>query len=1192
MSTVRHDAVGQYRETDADSEGTAHAAICGWVANPRDDRWIAMAGDDGGWVERGYRELAADAVRVAAGLTAAGVRPGDAVCVVMPTGFDLLATMFGVWSAGGVLTVAAPPGFGAGQENYSADLARLVDAAAPRVVVASEALTDPVAQALALSNGRPKHSVAEHFVSEHLRAQTSAENRALIRPGIPDSATAMVQFTSGSSGAPKGVRISWRNLAANTAFIAETVGWRPGDVTLSWLPLYHDMGLVGAVLTTIAHQGDLRLMRPDQFVRDPSRWVRGLAEAHHTVTPSFGLGYAARRLEPNDVAGLDLSGLKSVISGAEPIDPNDVCSFVHLLRDTGFDPRCLRPAYGLAESTLMATMATPDSPLLAVRVDGGRPRLGSPAEIAEEVAYRGQQLAGTGWMIGLGRCAAGSSVRIAADGEGAQNLADGVIGEVVLGGPSVADGYNGVGATDGDGTRFRSGELYTGDAGFVYHGNLFVLGRIGTSVKVRGASVFMEDVESRLSRETGIAKHLLAAVAVPEGGASPSVVLFVEKEPGDWLAAARSALRADLGTGSEPTIVTGPRGMILRTSSGKPRRRAMWEMLDEAGGRIPDTAVHGGLWRWSTEVGGTSVEHEAVEHEAAPIADRRPSSSRLSDTQIRELLRVALNQAHVHPDATILLEGSIAEGFGNEGSDIDFLAVSPGDDPTPEMPTVLFVDGRRVEVRTRSEQQLREQLDHARSALGDDVPEPTLIELNQDTLNRCQRFLRAVVVRDGSVDIEALRGYLPHRDLAMVLSRWWSARADQSLRHGLAMATLGAADEAAGWVLDGVLQAVKAWAAARGETYLETKWLQSQLDRIGDDVMIARYHRLTSRAPGGVIDIEALTSFAASLGCDVGDCAQRVLLRRVRGVTSWSVDGRIHVLRGRSDVFVLSDRAAMAWKQVVFGRSLAVVLDHAAHLRDEIAEFVRLGFVALGWGAEPICPAVAMVKPHKPFTPPASHALAPVGIAGGIRDEKTSVTLNPLPAERFIGCASALVWSNVIVENAREDVLGAVAQGQFKVAEAAADRLVKGAVRMMLSVLGCAPLPPDVAPVSTVSRLMPVEAPGRAEVLDRLAAAHSVEFANGTVEDAIATLDALVEAVRDAAQLRFPASFDSHAQWRRTLAITYDWLRIAAFLDAELPIDEVQDLLSSGGAQPHQRDPAAFDDMPVKTQPQRMENRR
>ncbi|MBX5331891.1 AMP-binding protein [Rhodococcus fascians] len=1142
---------------------TGYEAICGWLRHPHPNGRVELADDDGGWIVRRYSELAADAETVAAGLVAAGLEPDDAVCVIMPTGFALLTTMYGAWAAGGVLTLAPPPAFGEG-DGYVRHLSLIFAQVQPRLVVTSNDLIQVIERAQ-FDAGLQSITIVFEDLDSAPSEQTPPPT---LRRQLLVSSIALVQFTSGSSGSPKGVRISWRNLAANTAFIAKSVDWKPRDVTVSWLPLYHDMGLVGAVLTTIARQGDLRLLRPDQFIREPLLWIRALAEAQHAVSPSFGLGYTARRLGPADVESLDLSSLRSVISGAEPIDPADVESFSKLLEDTGFEASCLRPAYGLAESTLMATMATRESQLLAVRVDSADLRLASTVTISEQAVYAGQHLSGPGWIVGLGNCDQESTVRIV-DAEH-RTLPHGVLGEVVLAGPSVAEGYHGPAGSDpaATSTHFANGEVFSGDAGFLYQDNLFVLGRIGSSIKVRGKAVFMEDVDARLARVIGIAKHKVAAVSVPAPGASPSIVLFVESDPGEWLVPARAGLRAELGPGPEPTIVTGPRGLILRTSSGKPRRRAMWELFTSAGLDFPGVQVH------NDGVSG-DLTSEVKPAENPSIGGRRKSSTLLSDSQIGELLRRALDEVKVHPQATIVLEGSIAEGFGNRGSDIDFLAVSPGGDETPEMPTVLFVDGRRVEVRTRSERQLREQLSYVYEASTDNISSAELLEFNQDILNRCQRFLRSATVRSGAVDLDDVRAELPFDDLARLLTRWWRARATQSLRLGVAMAMVHADMESAGWMLDGALQAVKAWAAQRGETYLEAKWIGPQLDRIGDAAVAEDYFAIVSESRGKTVDVSAILAWVSDLGCDVGKLANSVRFTRVPGITSWPVDGRIHVLSGKSEVFVLSDRAAAAWRHIVFSRPLTEILTRADDLHTEFAEFVRLGFVGVSWGREPIRPAVVMVKPFKPYTPPPSRAIPLVGIAGGARDVGRPATLSPLPAQRFVECASSLVWSNVIVENAREDLVGALSQSQCRVADVAADRLIKATVRLMLSTLGSAPLPPDVAPASTLDRLMPPETPNRAGLLRRFAEAQSVSFENGSATEGVATLDALIEAVRTTAELKFPESFDSRTQWRRTLEITYDWLRMAAFLNAELPIDEVQDLLSSGGAQPHESDVSA-----------------
>ncbi|MFB8001455.1 AMP-binding protein [Nocardia sp. NPDC056000] len=1150
--------------------------MCGWLLDPNPDTGIDLADEADGWQRRTYPELRTAAWRIAALLRERGVRPGDGVCVVLPTGFDCIASMYAVWACGATLSLVPPPVFGGGEE-YVAHLRGILTQAVPRIVLTSGDIAETIKRATEVLTGTSDAMAGAADLLDGAADALDGVTEVLVLQGIPDcdgepferapvpaDDFALVQFTSGSLGTPRGVRISWRNLGANTSFITSAVDWRSGDVTVSWLPLYHDMGLIGGLLASVAKQGELRLMRPDQFVRDPGRWLRALAGAHHSVSPSFGMGYTAKRVQPAELEGLDLSGLRSLITGAEPIDIADVHAFTTLLADTGYSPESLRPAYGLAESTLMATISVADRVPTALRVDSSTLRFGAAVRVLATAVVDGGALPGAGWVVGLGCSTAESTITIV-DTEGAP-LPEGVLGEVVIAGPSVAQGYQPIpGEPDREGaTRFIDGAVHSGDAGFLRDGRLYVLGRMGASIKVRGKPVFMEDVDHRVAHETGLAKHRFAAVAMQGTGADQGIVLFAEARPGDWIEVARKVLRGDLGPAQQLTIVTGRAGLIRRTSSGKPRRRLMWELY--RGGELgDDVTVHGAL-RGS---------------EVTAAGPRRPAQALLTDGEIADLLAAALAVVDIPADSTVLLEGSIAEGFGNTGSDIDFLVAVPGADPAPEMPTVLFLGGRRVEIRTRSRAQLEDQLAYARNALPQDDSDPTtLIDLNQDVLNRCQRFLRATVVRSGAVDVEEIRKQYPYADFAALMSAWWFARGQQSLRQAVAMAALEAWPEATGWARDGLLDAIKGWAANRGETYIESKWIGPQLDRIGENEVAQRYysllHRLTEDVTGpGMLD--EVLEFVVTLGHPaVPNDPKMVRLSRIGGITSWPIDGRIHVLRADREVFVLSDGAAKAWRSVVFGRSLADVTAGAgASAHADLAEFTRLGLVGLSWrDAGALRPAVAMVKVIGAYTPPPTTAPVLVGLGGGARDADRSVTLSPLPAARFTECASALVWSNVIIENAREDLVGALEQRQGRVAEAATERLVRGVVRMLLSTNGCAPLPPDIAAVATLDRLLPQSA-DRAELIARVRAAQAVRFTelieSGAEYTGLATVDALVDIARGVADLTFPAAFDSHEQWRRTLTITYDWLRLAAYLNTELPIDEVQDLLASGGAQPHQR---------------------
>ncbi|KAA0024857.1 AMP-binding protein [Antrihabitans cavernicola] len=1130
-------------------------ALCGWLPNPHTEEGIKLADEDDSWEYRSYASLATDVRRVAGILRAHGVQPGSGVCLILPTDYVCIASMYAAWLCGATLTLIAPPGFGDGDE-YASRVRSIIDQTDARIVATSPGLAAMVRGAMTEAG-----LDAAPLILDAATVGAAEPIESAVPTELPECA--LLQFTSGSLGSPRGVRISWQNLQANIDYIISAVDYRDGEATASWLPLYHDMGLIGGFLATIAMQGSLYLLRPDQFIRDPLRWLRAMEHAQHTVTPSFGLGYSAHRLRPEDVAGLDLSGWRSIVTGAEPVDVTHLQKFAELLDGSGFSTDTYRPAYGLAESTLMVCMARPyRQPLMAVQVDSASLQFGKPVTIHAETEYTGRELTGIGWVIGVGESTPESSVRIADDN--GVDLPDGTLGEIVVSGPSVASGYHGVEPADRAAsatTRFTDHELYSGDAGFIHCGQLFVFGRMGSSLKVRGKSVFMEDVETRVAFEAGLSKGKVAAVAMQEADAQ-GIALFVEGEPGEWITEARRVLRAELGPAHNVRIVTGNRGLIRRTSSGKPRRRHMWELL-KTGRLADDVVVHDAL----TPIGGAAPEHQPL----------------LSDDAIARLLTRALESVDVAPDATILLEGSIAEGFGNEASDIDFFVLAPGDAQTPAMPTVLFIDGRRVEVRTRSHAQLRKHFQYAQSNVAGKPA--ALLDLDQDVLNRCQRSLRAKVVRPGedSGEFDDLMAVLPYADFSALMQTWWTARAQQSLRHAVALNALGAVPDALGWARDGLQQAVKGWAAGKGETYLETKWLGPQLDRIGKDELIDRYYALDSALADETNVLDAAIELAIAFGVEsVANDANLVRFARAPGVTTWPIGSRLHVMRGDSDIFVLSDAAAVAWRSVVFGRSVAEILDRSSlDIAPDIAEFVRLGFVGLRWERrEPIRPALAMCKPAKPYTCPPSGPAVLLGLAGAARVDGKATTLSPLPARRFTECASELIWSNVVLENAREDLVGAIKHGQGRVADVAAQRLITASVRVLVSTLGCSPLPEDVAAVATLRRLIPDHAENRDALLDQLRAAQRVRFFDDPERshEGLAVLDGFVDAIRDMAGADFPASFNSREQWRNTLAISYDWLRLAGYLDTSLPIDEAQDLLASGGVQPHLSDEASRKD--------------
>jgi fatty-acyl-CoA synthase len=548
--------------------------LTSWLTDPTDGHGIHLATSDGGWEFVSYPDLARGARRVGAELAAAGVSPGDVVCMLMSTGFPCLATLFGIWAAGATPSLVVPPSFQSRQE-YLPHVAAVLRQARPALVAGCDGYQDLIAEAMAAA-GRPDRPWIYRVGPDEITPR-------------PPAGLAVLQFTSGSTSQPRGVRATWDNLSANTSMIRSVLGWRAGDGMASWLPLHHDMGLVGALLTTVGAQGDLWLMQPEQFIRRPFQWLSCMQPgmAAHTMSPAFAFAYLSRRIRPGQMAGLDLSQWRTASVGAEVIDPAALASFARLARTAGFSSRVYRPGYGLAEATLAVAVA-PGPEAVVVRPDPACLRFGEPVRMTR-TALLSERLASAqdGWLIGHGRPAPESGVGVTIRDDRGVALPDGYLGEIVVTGPGVTAGYHGRRA--GGSTRFVGAELRTGDAGFLYGADLFVLGRMGDSLKVNGASVYVEDLDAAVATATGLDRSRLAAVSYPGPGRA-GVALFAEAGPdGEWVEAAKETLQRRLGPDVPVTVIAGSRGLIRKTSSGKPRRRHMWQLLQT--GQLPRATV-------------------------------------------------------------------------------------------------------------------------------------------------------------------------------------------------------------------------------------------------------------------------------------------------------------------------------------------------------------------------------------------------------------------------------------------------------------------------------------------------------------------------------------------------------------------------------------------------------------------------
>jgi acyl-CoA synthetase (AMP-forming)/AMP-acid ligase II len=551
------------------------SALLRWLEDPDTDRGIHFADNAGGWSFRSYAELAGSVAECAGRLEQAGLGRDGVVCIAAPSGPEFVAAFFGTLIAGGTPSPVAPPLIFRSVDEYLSQLTRQLQAASPCLVV-SDADLHPVVVEAAQATGLDCPCLALPLAGE--RCDLLAR---------PPAGLALLQYTAGSSGSPRGVRISWSNLETHLAALHEWVGWRQDDSVASWLPLYHDMGLIGTFLCAVVHRARLWLLRPEQFLRSPTSWLACLGRfgATMTASPSFGYAYAAKKVTSSELEGMDFSGWRAAAVGAERVDPAALDRFARLVAPSGFRRQAFLPGYGLAEATLALTGSRPGKLPLLVAVDRASLRFGDPVRVLERGRLDPAGDRGRGdWLVGCGRPLPGIRLWIV-DATGAP-LGEGRLGEVVAAGPWVAEGYHG--APAGGPSRFAKGRLCTGDAGFLLDGELFVLGRMGDSTKVRGRSLYAEDVEASLATIPGVPAGRVVVVFGRLDGLD-TVAAVVERQRGAWVEPAARRLRSETGRTARVLILEVPRHAIPRTSSGKPRRRLLGQELME--GRLPATTL-------------------------------------------------------------------------------------------------------------------------------------------------------------------------------------------------------------------------------------------------------------------------------------------------------------------------------------------------------------------------------------------------------------------------------------------------------------------------------------------------------------------------------------------------------------------------------------------------------------------------
>jgi 1-acyl-sn-glycerol-3-phosphate acyltransferase len=506
-----------------------------------------------------YGALYEDARLMAGALRDRGVSPGTPVALMLPTGVDFLRTFQGILLAGGIPVPLYPPARLDRLKDYAErQSAILRDCGAPLLV------TLPAVRALrGLLGGQAALATAEELLASGRSAEPARDD---------GSAPALIQYTSGSTGRPKGVLLTHANLLANIEAIAQGLAARPTDVGVSWLPLYHDMGLIGSWLFCLVRGYPIVLLPPLAFLSRPERWLWAIHRHRATLSaaPNFAYELCARRIGDGALEGLDLSSWRCALNGAEPVSPDTLGRFLARFEPRGFRKEAMFPVYGLAENSVALLFPVPGGPPRIDRVD--RSAFGETGSARESTASNALR------FVSVGRALPRHEVRIVAEDGG--TCPERVVGRLHFRGPSMTRGY--FRNEEATAAILRGdGFLDSGDLAYAAEGEVFITGRVKDLIIKAGRNIVPQEIEELAGSVPGVRRGCVVAFGVPRESEGTEALVVVaetrEKDHEALAAAVRTAVADALGLPPDEVVLVPP-GAIPKTPSGKVRRQATREL--------------------------------------------------------------------------------------------------------------------------------------------------------------------------------------------------------------------------------------------------------------------------------------------------------------------------------------------------------------------------------------------------------------------------------------------------------------------------------------------------------------------------------------------------------------------------------------------------------------------------------------
>ena len=542
-----------------------------WHLDRHPDReHITLLDDNAATETVTYRRLWIAATETARGLEAQGIARGDAVVIMLPTCREFFEVCLGAMLLGAVPVPMYPPlRWSQVEEHVRGRAAIMANCSAPILVTVPEAM------------------ILGHILRAELPTLRAIVTPKSLRqgggpvdtPAIPGAETALLQYTSGSTGDPKGVVLSHSILLANIRAMGQVSGVHSRDRFLSWLPLYHDMGLIGAWMGTMYHAVPLVLMPPTSFLARPARWLWAIHRHRATISagPNFAYDFVASKVRDAELVGLDLSSWRLAFNGSEPVRAETLERFAKRFARYGFDRKALTPVYGLAECAVgLAFPVLGRGPLVdrierqALARDGlAVPSAGDPQETLEIVA--------------CGRPIPAHELQVV--GAGGAVVPERTEGRIEFRGPSATLAYYGNPEAT---AKLRRGDwLDTGDLGYIADGEIYITSRTKDLIKRVGRSIHPHDVEAAIGEIPGIRKGCVAVFGTLDRNSGTERVIVVAES--SIAASAQRTVLQNRITETAALVMNGapnevwlvhPR-TVPKTSSGKIRRAACRELYEK-----------------------------------------------------------------------------------------------------------------------------------------------------------------------------------------------------------------------------------------------------------------------------------------------------------------------------------------------------------------------------------------------------------------------------------------------------------------------------------------------------------------------------------------------------------------------------------------------------------------------------------